>query len=178
MIIPDDRFAKRIFAACVAVSLLQLLWLRWSLPATVASHFDLSGNADGWMQRDTFLIIMGGVDLMVALVFAVTGPLIRLLPDSMINLPHREYWLAPERREGTFSRFAAWMYHMGSLTMLFMTVMTVDVGLRNTSGGSGLGGLFWLVFAAYLLTLVLLIVMMMRSFRVPRGGTREGGPLD
>lgn len=74
-----------------------------SLPPVVASHFGSNGAADGFMPRDTYVAMM--------LVIAVGLPLlIAFLPGALasrggknLNIPHREYWLAPERRENTIT---------------------------------------------------------------------------
>jgi hypothetical protein len=87
-----------LFLACAAA----FVWLTsQSLPDVVASHFGAAGAADGFMTRDFYLRFM--------LAFAVGLPLlIFVVPyfalgrsGARINLPNREYWLAPERRAET-----------------------------------------------------------------------------
>ena len=76
------------------------------LPDRVATHFDGSGQPNGWMSRSThllFTLALGfGVPLFVVAILFV----VRFLPDSLINIPHRDYWLAAERRAETF----AWLF--------------------------------------------------------------------
>jgi hypothetical protein len=72
-----------------------------ALPPVVASHFGLGGVPNGFMPRGTYTVIM--------LVLVVVPPsLLVFLPASAVrkggarlNIPNREYWLAPERREAT-----------------------------------------------------------------------------
>jgi hypothetical protein len=72
-----------------------------ALPPVVASHFGVGGSPNGFMSRGTYTVIM--------LVLVVVPPsLLVFLPSSMVrkggarlNIPNREYWLAPERREAT-----------------------------------------------------------------------------
>lgn len=74
-----------------------------ALPPIVASHFAASGAANGFMSRGTYVSIM--------LLFIVAAPvLIVLFPIAAtgsdgknLNLPHRDYWLAPERRAETIA---------------------------------------------------------------------------
>ena len=76
-------------------------WSGQQLPAQVATHFNGGGTADGWMSRSASQHFM--------LVFAFAFPLFtaalayaaRFLPDSLINLPDRDYWLGPGRRRAT-----------------------------------------------------------------------------
>ena len=71
------------------------------LPPIVASHFTSNGTANGFMPRRIYVAI--------SLLMVVVMPLVvAFLPAAMIrrggsnlNIPNREYWLAPERREGT-----------------------------------------------------------------------------
>jgi len=73
-----------------------------SLPPVVASHFGAGGNADSLMPRDAYILMMVFVTVGIPLLLALCNSLLRLFPVTMINLPNRGYWLAPERREETF----------------------------------------------------------------------------
>ena len=74
-----------------------------ALPPLVASHFAASGAANSFMSR--------GVYAIVSILLVVGAPLfVAFLPSLLIgkgegklNLPNRDYWLAPERREATLS---------------------------------------------------------------------------
>lgn len=72
------------------------------LPERVATHFGANGAANGWMTRDghvRFTVLMGiGSSAFVVAVFAF----IRWIGDVGLNIPHKDYWLAPERRESTY----------------------------------------------------------------------------
>ena len=86
-----------LYAAFVAL----VLWTAPELPDRVASHFGIDGTPDGWMTRRgylTFILIFG-----MALPLLITGifSLVTVLPDSLVNLPHKDYWLAPEQRDNT-----------------------------------------------------------------------------
>ncbi|ODU31726.1 MAG: hypothetical protein BGP24_18675 [Lysobacterales bacterium 69-70] len=89
-----------VFAAAAGVAAFVVL-TGLLLPAQVAAHFDAGGRADAAMPRAGYLVFF--------LVFAVALPLFvavvseRLLrnPRTPLNLPRRDYWLAPERRAAT-----------------------------------------------------------------------------
>lgn len=74
-----------------------------SLPERVATHFDLSGQPNGWMDRFTHLAFFGGFGLVLPLALVGVCFALRFAPDSSINIPNREFWLAPERRAKTIS---------------------------------------------------------------------------
>lgn len=77
-----------------------------SLPPLVASHFGAPGGADGFMPRPIYLGLMLALVVLVPALIALSGQMVRLLPASLVNLPHRRYWLAPERSAATVSELS------------------------------------------------------------------------
>jgi hypothetical protein len=77
------------------------------LPERVATHFGGTGAPTGWMTRvphEKLMLGFGlGVPLFVLLVFLG----VRALGGVGLNIPHRYYWLSPERREVTLDFIAA-----------------------------------------------------------------------
>lgn len=95
-----DRSLSRFFAL-LAGALIFIYATSKSMPEMVASHFNAAGIANGHMPRDVYLVVMV---VIVALppIFLVIMPRIALRnPNARINVPHRDYWLAPERRAET-----------------------------------------------------------------------------
>lgn len=75
------------------------------LPEPVATHFTAQGHPDGWMHRSKYLLATVALSLWLpALVVGLCFAL-RFAPNGAINLPRKEYWLAPERREQTCNYF-------------------------------------------------------------------------
>jgi uncharacterized membrane protein len=90
------------------------------LPDRVAIHFGGGGEANGWMSRSTDLIFASGLGVGLPLFFVVLSLLTGLIPTRFVNLPHREYWLSPERRVQTCTYISLQMIWMGCLTVLFL----------------------------------------------------------
>ena len=82
------------------------------LPERVASHFDVSGFANGFSTRLQYAVLTLGLTALLSVVpAALIGILVRRRPDR-INLPNKEYWLAPERRAAALrflDHFANWL---------------------------------------------------------------------
>ncbi len=95
-----------------------------ALPERVASDFSTAGNVTGHSSKVAFAIGITGIAVFDFLVFAGIGFLIRRLPLSLINVPHREYWLSPERREATLATGTNQMLWFGAATQLFMAGIT------------------------------------------------------
>ena len=88
------------------------------LPERVASHFAADGMATSYMTRQAYLLFtIGLVVLLPAFVGIVIVVAARHFP-RFVNLPNRDYWLAPERREATISFLTA---HSAWLAALFAT---------------------------------------------------------
>ena len=104
-----------LFAACAGV-FIGVTGL--GLPELVSSHFDAAGAPNGHMPRGVYLGIMIGLLIVVPtlLVFTTWGSLAR--PDARINLPNRDYWLAPARRAETIAALRRHVLGFGVLLIL------------------------------------------------------------
>ena len=89
-----------------------------AMPERVASHFVGDGSANGFMPRGAYLGLMLGLTIGLPFLLALPGWLIQRVPLSMVRLPHKDYWLAPERRASTLE----FMTHRSTMFGAFMTV--------------------------------------------------------
>ena len=101
------------------------------LPERVASHFNIQGLPDGWMGRQSFLGVMAAIGTALPLFMVGMTSLHRVFPGG-INLPNRDYWLSPERREDTFvyiQRQGIWIacIFQGWLTVVHFLVVRANV---------------------------------------------------
>ena len=122
-------FLPLFFALAVAVSGI-VVATSGALPERVASHFASGGAANGWMAREVYvLIILAMATLLPLFIVAMMARLPRMRPNR-IRLPHRDYWLAPERREATFATFAGFAWALACAITLFI------------------GGMHWIILEA------------------------------
>lgn len=153
----------------------QLLWYAPRLPAIVPSHFDAAGIADGWMAKGPFLAFLAGVTVLYLGVFFVAVTLVRKTPESLINLPNKDYWMAPERAATTRRTVVRELFKMAAATQalhIVMTQLTVEVALGRRPG---LGALWWLALAAYLGIMFWWAIALNRRFRRPGGESGTEG---
>jgi uncharacterized membrane protein len=156
--------SRTVRTALVALVVVQLLWYLPRLPATVASHFDASGRANGWMSREAFVGIYVGVVALLAGLFAA----LRLVPTSLWNLPDRDYWLAPERRDATMRRVADTTAVFANATLALM-LATFELAFRaNLPGGTFAAGAMWLFLAAYGVFVAVWLWKFVRAWSRPR----------
>jgi RNA polymerase sigma factor (sigma-70 family) len=119
----------------------------------VASHFDFAGRPDAWMTRSQFLLWAVLVEIGFPLFFVAIGYGIRFLPVNQFtfkNIPHREHWLAPERRDEMFNCFFRnflWIACFAALHMLAIQSLAVYANHQTpprfpTWAAFGVGGGF------------------------------------
>jgi len=103
---PDGR--NRTWAWVAAVAAIATIVLTANqLPERVASHFGPDGLANGFMARHLYLAFILGFGVgLPALVGLTIGISVRY-GSRFINIPNRDYWLAPARREETSAYLVA-----------------------------------------------------------------------
>jgi hypothetical protein len=109
--------ATLLLIACGAV----FIWLTsQNLPPLVASHFDSAGHVNAYMPRDSYIALFLGIAVVVPLFLVIVPRHAFSKPGVRINLPNRDYWLAPERREETVRFLARQTSVFAWLVMLFL----------------------------------------------------------
>lgn len=115
----------------LTVAFLVQLWSGLSgAPDVMATHFGADGVADGWMTRGMHAAFSVGMWALMVGCFWLLPAVLHRVPDQMISLPNRDYWLAPERRAETFEAIRTRSEAYGALTlmlMLFVYGMVFDV---------------------------------------------------
>lgn len=109
------------------------------------------GSSTGRSSQSSFtlqyVLAMGGISV----VFLGIMWWIPKLPDRFINLPNKEYWLAPERRAATLESLGTHMLWMHNATLAFLLVVFYSIFRANLHGAPKLGPGFWIAFAFYML---------------------------
>jgi uncharacterized membrane protein len=116
------RLPRIIFAALVLSAIAQMISSFPRLPERIASHFGPSGAPNGWMSKESFFVIYGVMIVLAAFIEIVPARSIRR-PSARINLPNKEYWLAPERRAETFGYFEKYFAWYGCAFLLIMVLI-------------------------------------------------------
>jgi uncharacterized membrane protein len=115
--------SRWIFLAALLLGAVYLLLTVGSLPERVASHFDASGAPNGTMNRDSYRLFILGFTLgLPLLVVSMLGRVYRKSAGRM-NIPNRDYWLAPERVEDTIAFLTGHAQWLGTLLVLLFCAM-------------------------------------------------------
>lgn len=98
------------------------------LPERVASHFSIGGVANGFVSRPVYVaLVIAIVVLLPALAAFALRVSVRRFPH-LVSLPHRDYWLAPERRVETAEFLAAraeWLAAGGGMFTLGLHLLVI-----------------------------------------------------
>jgi uncharacterized membrane protein len=162
------RASRTILLVFAAAGVAQLVHYHPRLPERMASHFDGSGTPDGFQSRDGFVALSGSMLAMTVVIFGGLGALFRKIPSKWFNLPNRDYWLAPERREETIDHISGRMEWFGAASLalyLFVIRMVVETNLTPEPALDSRTMFF--VLGLYLLFTVVWIARFILRFRKP-----------
>jgi uncharacterized membrane protein len=159
-------FAFFFFFLLLASNFAQIVHYYPLLPERVASHFNFQGVANGWSSKHTFMAIYGVV-LVVTTVLLVGLPLLLAkLPPSIINMPNRDYWLAPERKQETCRTVSGYMILVGIAVMaLLFTVFHWTIRV-NLGYDQQMGSVVWIIVPFFIFITGWCIAFFMR-FKKP-----------
>jgi uncharacterized membrane protein len=137
-----------------------------SLPALVAAHFDAAGHANRYVAREPYIAILLLITVVVPLLMVIIPGRAFSHPDVRINLPNRDYWLAPERREATVrflsrqTSLFAWLLVVFLCYTQWLVVRANAVNPPTLDSRAFLSGL-----TLFMVCTVLWIVRLIRRFR-------------
>jgi hypothetical protein len=128
-----NRLAPALLVVALVVAGVVIGSTSSALPGTVASHFGAGGLPNGAMSREGYVAIMIAVAVgLPLLVLGFTAWLPRISPRT-INIPNRDYWLAPERRATTFAYLTAHACWMGIALAAFVTALHLIIINANSA---------------------------------------------
>lgn len=158
-----------IVAALTIVSMLQHAWYWSQLPERVATHFGVDGQPNDWMSRTSAALMICGFQIGIPLFLIAVTSLASRLPNSMVNIPHRQYWLHPDRRTATLAWMSSMMGWIAVMTAIFMIIIGHLTFLANMTG-AGLDVRFFLVtLGTYLSGVFTIAGRSLWHFRRPSG---------
>jgi uncharacterized membrane protein len=163
------RLPKSLFVVILGVALAECIRDFPLLPNRLASHFGPSGTPSGWLTKPQFFTLYAGLIVLAASVGFLAPLTIAKTPASKINLPYKEYWLAPERRAETlaaFERYFAWYGCIFLLLEVLTMQLVIQVNFR-TAPRLPTGPILFLI-SAFVLFNIVSVITMFRRFSKPR----------
>lgn len=118
-----------------------------------------------------YLMFMAFFGMIFPLIPPIAGLLIGRLPLSVINLPNKEYWLAPERREGTVAFLISQMLRLSVLELGLVIVLHQLVIDANRQQPPRMSNIVWAVLLVFLVVMAGWLWSLLRHFRTPVAST-------
>jgi len=141
----------------------QLIFYYPQMPDPMASHFNGYGEPDGWMSKNGFFAFEIGLLFFCAALFFATTRFLTKLPDSLINMPRKDYWLAPERRAATLRVFRDKMEAFYIPVFLLLVIINQFVFRANLSR-ENLPPISWLFIGAFVFYTIIWSINLNRKF--------------
>ena len=138
------------------------------LPPVVASHFGVDGQPNGFMSKQVFLLF-GLLPLGIAALIGLVVPRVtRAMPVSLSNLPNREHWLAPGRKDEALAYLSSYLEWV-SVGMLAFFIFVYELVFRANAEHTGLAnGPFLTGLATFMVLMLLSLVALVRRFALPK----------
>jgi uncharacterized membrane protein len=171
----NSGLPKLIYLLLAAVGLIYFSLLYPQLPDRMASHFNASGAATAWMPKSGFFMLIAIVTLAAGVpVFLVPLSMSKLSNDK-INLPNKNYWLAPERRAETMQYLGIQMGWFGcGLLALLLCGLYNAVAANFRPDHHFDSSSFYAVLGAFLAFIIVWLVRLLSHFaRVPGDSPRS-----
>lgn len=162
------RVSLLLITMLLALAVAQSVFYYGQLPPIMASHFDGAGQANGFQSKAGFFGLYWFVIALSSGLFLPIGFLLRRIPAQFINLPHKDYWLATERREASINYLTGhmeWMIAATLALLLFILQMTITTNLK----GSSVLPLAptWLALVSYFVFTFVWMTKLLMRFRTP-----------
>jgi uncharacterized membrane protein len=116
----NTRLPSSIFFALALFGAVQYIYYASRLPEILGSHFAGNGAVNAWQSKAAFFSTELAVVILAAVVGFGVPRIIGAMPVSLINLPNKEFWLSPERREETLSYIRVWSAWFGCALLAFL----------------------------------------------------------
>ena len=157
-----------IFGLLLLAAVLDLVYYYPQLPDRLATHFNIEGQPDDWSGKGLFLMMYVLLLVIMTLVFPGMLLLLPVIPVSLVNVPNKEYWFAPERIQYTHDVLGRFLLSFGIATLGFLLVTLHETMRTNLTPKPQLGDWFWIAFGIYIAVDLVITVWLFLSFRLPK----------
>jgi uncharacterized membrane protein len=160
------KVALKILALLFVVAIAQAAFYFGQLPDRVATHFDVKGNPDGWSGRRAATLMMLGFQCGMPLFILAMGKLASRMPESMLNIPDKAYWMHPDRKADALQVSANYLAWIAVLVAVFITVLNHLTFFANRDSAPLRLGWFAAAMTLFLLAVLALSIRMVLHFKI------------
>jgi uncharacterized membrane protein len=160
------KSSKLILIFLFVIFLGLMLYSYFTLPVKVAIHFSGDGTPNGWMDKIYYVLSFGLLGILLPLFVIWIFHITPNLPKGLINLPNKEYWLAPEQFQQTKSDinvYGIWFANILLFILLSGGCIILDANMHSVVHSIPTQYTLWLI----LLPLIWFIWKFLRRFKKP-----------
>jgi uncharacterized membrane protein len=163
------RIARGLFVAIALAAIAQCAHDFPLLPDRLASHFNAAGTPNGWMSKTQFLWVYALVLIPALAIEFWVSRKIASKSDAQLNLPHKEYWLAPKRRAATFAYFESFCAWYGC-AFLFVVAFAMGLAMRANFDSPPMlpTAPILMDIVGFFVFNIAAVILMLRRFSLPR----------
>ena len=173
----NSGLPKLIYVLLAAAGLLYFSFLYPQLPDPMASHFNASGAVTAWTPKSGFFILITIVTLAASVPVFLVPRAMAKLPNDKINLPNKEYWLAPERRAETMGYLGVQMGWFGSALLALLLCDLYNAVAANFRPDHHFDFVsFYVVLGAFLAFIIVWLIRLLSHFARVRGDSPRSLP--
>ncbi len=139
------------------------------MPDVVASHFNGRGVPNGWQTKPSFFGLLAAVSVLIAIIGFGIPRIIASVPPQLINLPNKQYWLAPEHLAETMAFLNAYFAWFGCAVFLIM-ILTFDYAIQSNLHPDHRPDVsrMWYILAGFLVFMAVWLARMFARFSRPQ----------
>ncbi len=162
------RFGKVFYFIVLLVCIFEFVRL-WNItPPEMAAHFNVQGNPDRFVSKTEFFWFQVQTMAVVIVTSLIPQILLLILPVNLINMPNREYWLAPQRREETIELLSSFMAAMFGVILFAIQAGFELAAYANLQTPIRFNAQWMIIFMSTSFLIVgLMLVQLFLSFRIP-----------
>jgi hypothetical protein len=159
---------RMISSATAMICAMQMWYWHSKLPDPIPSHFDAAGHVNGEMSLFGFYALMIILQVVMLVLFPVLGAFLKVIPNSFINVPNKDYWLAPERRDSTLLFNSTYLVAIGWQTSWLLILIFHLTCMVAVEKRAAIMPEFNVVLAGYLAVVFGGVIYLYYRFRRPK----------
>ena len=171
---PATRLTATLFFLTLLACLVELFWAYNQLPDRVHAHFPSWLHLDGGGPKWIFVVICGAIPVLIAIAAMISIRLVKRQPDKLVQIPNRDYWMSPIRRDRTLDLIASRIYLLGAVKFVADGVFIYAAVRANLAGTSELNSRLLLFLACgFVIAKIALAAQLFWRFQFSNEGVKE-----
>jgi hypothetical protein len=165
---PAINTTRTLFILTLAFCLGELFWAFQQLPERVHAHLPAWVHFGAEGPKWVFVAVSALIPVVIALAALISIRLVKVQPQVIAQIPHRDYWLDPSRRGRTMEMIVSRIYLLGAVKFIADAVFIYAAVRANLAGTTELDPtLLFYLGAGFVIAKILLAAQLFWRFQFP-----------